>query len=403
MRFLYTISIYAFKWGMRVFSLFNEKAKKGIRGRKNPLPQLTFEEEKSKYWFHCASLGEFDQGLPLMRKIKAEDPNALIITTFFSPSGMDHYHKRNHVSDIVCYLPFDTPSAAKNFIAHFRPNRAFFVKYEFWLNYIFELDKKDIPTYNISGNFRENQRFFKWYGGIFRKALATFEALFVQNESSKKLLNSIGIKQVYISGDSRFDRVIENKNNTTPNSIIEQFLESNTEDVFVIGSSWPIDEKLLIEQINSSTDKIIIAPHNVDEVHVKGITSQLKRPFSLYTEGINDNSEILIINTIGQLASAYKYGTYAYVGGGFTGSLHNILEPAVFGLPVIYGPKHSKFPEGQNFINGGFGFEIETGSDLKTVIQKIKSNLETIKNAELDFVSKNAGATDFIFQQVIAN
>lgn len=403
MKFLYDIGIHLLHFGLWIHSFFNQKSKKGIEGRKDYLSAFSKSEIDNNdiIWFHCASLGEFDQGLPLMRLIKEKQPTTKILTTFFSPSGMDHYKKRDHVSDFVCYLPLDTKANAKEFIEFFNPVKAYFVKYEFWINFIDVTKKNDIPLYNISGIFRNDQRFFKWYGGVFRNALRQFNHFFVQNKNSKELLLTIGLNNVTISGDSRFDRVIENKKKLKENEKIAEFKKGST--VFIVGSSWPEDENLIIDYINTTSDKVIIAPHNVSEKHIKGITAKLNRKYALYTEEVQEDSEVLIINTIGQLANAYNYGNYAYVGGGFSGNLHNILEPAVFGLPVIFGPKHSKFPEAKAFIDGGFGFSTSYIEQFNQAITTIKANYNSIQKRELDFVNQNQGASDLIFNATISS
>lgn len=401
MRFLYTIGVRLYGSAIRVASLFNPKAKKWIAGRKNWISNLPVLEGKKVIWFHCASLGEFDQGLPLMDLIKSENPNCFLLVTFFSPSGFDHFHKREHHADHVCYLPLDTPSNTKKFIKHFQPTDIFFVKYEFWGNYILEAKKNGSKLYNISGLFRPNQRFFKWYGGFFRTILKQFDHFFVQNEQSKSLLASIGLANVTISGDSRFDRVIENRDKAKPNKRIESFKQND--ELIIIGSSWPVDEAMLFPWINSTHRKILIAPHQVDEKHIEQIESNITRKtvrYSSLTERNDVDAEVLILDTIGHLASAYTYGTIAYVGGGFTGSLHNILEPAVFGLPVIFGPKHTRFPEAQAFIEGGFGFSVETTQQFENAFDEIVADLDSIGEKELSFVEANAGASEKIFRAI---
>lgn len=396
MHFLYNIGILFFGLGMKIASLFNPKAKEWIQGRKNIFENLPTVIGENVVWFHCASLGEFDQGIPLMKKIINADESVFLLVTFFSPSGMKFYQKREKIADHVMYLPLDTPKNAKRFIKHFKPKQAFFVKYEFWYNFIHQAKSQETRIYNVSGLFREEHRFFKWYGAIFRKLLRKFNWFFVQNEKSEKLLHSIGINNVTVTGDSRFDRVIENKQFTTENSIIEQF--KNKEDLFVIGSSWPEDEAILIPWIQQFNGKVLIAPHNVDENHIAAIHKQLPNAIR-YTESDEEDiasRKILILDTIGQLANAYSYGEIAYVGGGFSGSLHNILEPAVFGLPVIFGPKHKRFPEGGAFIENGFGFSVSSTEELQEAYRKIVENYKKVSEKEMEFVGRNAGASERI-------
>ncbi len=402
MHFFYNIGIYFYGFGIRVASLFNTKAKQWVDGRKNLFDKLPDTHGKEVIWFHCASLGEFDQGLPLMEKIKHEQPNCFLLITFFSPSGMNFHHKRKHDADFVMYLPLDTPGNAKKFIQHFSPSSAFFVKYEFWSNLIASAKKSGTKLYNVSGIFRPDHRFFKASGGFFRKTLGYFDWFFVQNQESLTLLKSIDIHCVSISGDSRFDRVLDNKKNVTENAIISSF--KGEKALIVIGSSWPEDENVLIPWIKSFDGKVLIAPHNVDETHVKSISSSLPNSVR-YTQFKEDEStkKILILDTIGQLANAYSYGRIAYVGGGFSGSLHNILEPAVFGLPVIFGPKHSRFPEGQHFIDQGIGFSIDSTETFKAALNKINASYSDISNKTEEFVESNKGAAEKIWKHITAS
>lgn len=401
MHFLYNIGVGAYGIAIQIASLFLPKAKKWISGRKNWTSKLPNLNKKKVIWFHCASLGEFDQGLPLMNKIKTENPEIFLLVTFFSPSGFEHYQKREHSADFVCYLPLDTPSNAKKFIQHFSPKQSFFVKYEFWGNYILAAKKSGSQIYNVSGIFRPKQRFFKWHGGFFRKILQQFDHFFVQNEASKKLLNSIELSNVTITGDSRFDRVIENRDKAKDNLIIQQF--KGGDQLVIIGSSWPADETILLRWINETKHKILIAPHQVDDRHVEQIISGISRKvdrYSSFSKKSPSDCEVLILDTIGHLASAYKYGTIAYVGGGFSGSLHNILEPAVFGLPVIFGPKHTRFPEAQAFVDGGFGFSIETTTQFESAFAEIIADLDSISKKEQAFVESNAGASERIYKNI---
>jgi len=400
MHSLYNISIFFLGFGLRLASLFNPKAKLWVEGRKNTFQELPDFNNKRVVWFHCASLGEFDQGLPLMNKIKEKDPDVFLLVTFFSPSGMQHYHKRDHLADFVCYIPLDTASRANKFIDAVKPEAIFFIKYEFWSNHIFAAKKHGSKIYNVSGLFRQNHRFFKWYGSFFRKTLKQFDWFFVQNNESVQLLNTIDISQVSVTGDSRFDKVAENKSKLIKNENIERFCGNDT--VFIVGSSWPKDEEILLPVINQMNCKVIIAPHNVDSKHVKGITDKLSRSFVRFSEIDSfDNQEILILDTIGHLSSAYAFGSFAYVGGGFSGSLHNILEPAVFGMGVIYGPKHERFPEATHFIENGFGFSVTTGDELKNTIDSILSNKDEIDSKASDFVQKNIGASNKVYDKVM--
>ena len=400
MQALYNIGILFFGLSIRIASFFNPKAKYWIQGRKDLFENLPNVTGENVVWFHCASLGEFDQGIPLMKKLINQDPSIFLLVTFFSPSGMKFYHKREKIANLVTYLPLDTSKNAKRFIKHFKPKQVFFVKYEFWGNHILEAKKNGAEIYNVSGVFRENHRFFKWYGGYFRHILSQFNWFFVQNKQSVELLKSIGVNNVSISGDSRFDRVIENKELVTENKIISQF--QNGEDMIVIGSSWPEDEEVLLPWIINQNNKVLIAPHNIDENHIQQITTKIPNAIRYTSADKEDlvNTSILILDTIGQLANAYSYGKIAYIGGGFSGSLHNILEPAVFGLPVIFGPKHSRFPEGQIFIDNGFGFSISSTEEFSKAYDLINSNYDLISQKEISFVNDNAGATDRILTHI---
>ena len=400
---LYNIGIYGLDLSFRIASLFNEKAKLWIEGRRNLYSKLPVIGNKELIWFHCASLGEFDQGLPLMEKLKEKDNSIFILVTFFSPSGMQHYHKRNHSADYVMYLPLDTKSNAREFFKFFKPTKAFFVKYEFWSNFIFEARKNKVLLYNVSGIFRPNHRYFKWYGSYFRKTLKAFNWFFVQNKSSLELLESINIVNVSISGDSRFDRVLDNKKQVIPNEIIFNFKGSDT--LFIIGSSWPEDEKILIPFLKNYTGKVLIAPHNIDENHIESIANQLPNAvrYSQLNGTDNIKSSTLILDTIGQLANAYSYGSFAYIGGGFSGSLHNILEPAVFGLPVIFGPKHMRFPEAQAFLDNGIGFSVATTKEFQVALAEITQNLPHLSQNTIKFIEDNKGASDKIISKITAN
>lgn len=404
MHFLYNIGIVLLGFGIRIHALFNPKSAKWISGRKGLFETLPSVENEKVIWFHCASLGEYDQGLPLMQLLRKHDPDFFILVTFFSPSGFEHYQKRDFRPDFTCYLPLDTPRNAQKFISHFKPEMAFFVKYEFWSNFIFSAKDRNTRIYNISGLFREDHRFFKWYGGYFRDTLRQFNAFYVQNERSKSLLSSISIENVIVTGDSRFDKVIETKLSRKPNEIIESF--KNKEEIFVAGSTWPECEKLLIPWINNSMVKVLIAPHDISVHHVKSICSNLNIDYKLYSQATIENvknARVLILDSIGLLSSAYAYGFAAYVGGGFSGKLHNILEPAVFGLPVIFGPKHSRFPEASAFIENGIAFSVRTSQEFSMAIDQIQKEGDLMRKKTEQFVEKNKGASEKIFQSIISN
>jgi 3-deoxy-D-manno-octulosonic-acid transferase len=392
MHFIYNSVIRLYELAIRTAALFNPKAKNWVDGRKDyfeNLPEIPINQKV--IWFHCASLGEFDMALPVMNLIKERQPKIFLLVTFFSPSGMEHYTKRKHKVDLAVYLPSDITSNAEKFIMYFHPDKVFFVKYEFWSNYIFEAKKEHVQVFSLCSIFREDHRFFKWYGGFFRKTLKEVDFFYTQNETSTLLLADIGITNFMTSGDTRFDRVIENKKSLETNLRIEAFLKD--EKAVIIGSSWPDDEAIVLPYIlQNPNKKFIIAPHNVDEAHVRAIETQLinlTERFSEKTGGKN----ILILNTIGHLASAYSYGEIAYIGGGFSGNLHNILEPAVFGLPVLFGPKYKRFPEASQFIHLGIGFSVKTSDEFTSAIKAIYNNLPAISEKTSTTVTNNTGAS----------
>lgn len=405
MSVLYNLGIRGYYFIILLASFFNEKAKEWIIGRKNVFKSVPDIKGRTVYWFHCASLGEFDQALPVMNAFKEKNPNIFILVTFFSPSGYMNYQKRKHQVDFACYLPIDTRKNARKFIKNFHPEKVFIVKYEFWANFIFELKNNKIPTYSISTILRPNQIYFKWYGTFFREILRSIDYFFVQTEETCTLLKRIGINSFMLSGDTRYDRVIENKNQLQKNELIAQFVGDNK--AFIIGSSWPNDEEILLPFVNniSKSKKIIIAPHDIQLKHIEAIISKLKVNFVLYSDlekgGKKSDVNVLILNTIGHLANAYNYGDIAYVGGGFSGNLHNILEPAVFGLPIIFGPKHSKFPEASIFINKKVGFEIQDLNELEIIYQKINNDLLSLKKNTEKIVIENTGASEKIISEIM--
>lgn len=398
MKEIYSLGIRLYAAIIGLVAPFNAKAKDAIQGRKNLWTSLPDVKEKKVYWFHCASLGEFDQGLPLMNLVRQRDASAFILVTFFSPSGYNHYHKRPNPVDFACYMPFDTRKNAQRFVDHFQPEMSFFVKYEFWNNHITAIKSAGGKLFSISTALRPTQRFFRWYGGSFRSTLRQFDYFFAQNQSTVDLLKSIDISNAMLTGDTRFDRVLENKANLQVNTEIKRFVGSSKK-VLIIGSCWPKDEEIIAKIVQSQRfEKYIIAPHNVDAVHVKNLLDTIQVPATLFTQlaACATPENILVIDAIGQLASAYSLGKIAYVGGGFSGSLHNILEPAVFGLPVIFGPKHSRFPEAQSFIDAGIGFSIATTEELSEKLTYIEKQYEQISQKSIHFVESNQGASEKI-------
>lgn len=379
-----------------------------VNGRKTVFETLEQKINSSDktIWFHAASLGEFEQGLPVMEKIKAKFPNHKIVVTFFSPSGYE-VRKNNTIADATVYLPLDTKSNAEKFLKLVHPEMVFFIKYEFWPNYLNELKKTNVTTYLISGIFRENQAFFKWYGGFYRKALKTFDYFFVQNESSKKLLQSLGFQNVKISGDTRFDRVVAILERDNSLDFIANFKDNKT--TIVIGSSWPKDEELLINYINQSSEEIkfIIAPHNIKEEQISNLKSQITKKTVLFSEKNNldlSNFNVFIIDTIGILTKIYSYADIAYVGGGFGNpGVHNLLEPATFGIPIIVGPNYSHFAEATALVHQEGCISINIQNELNEAFDNLISN-EDIRHEKghicETFVQMNKGATVVILKHL---
>ena len=395
---LYTFSIRMLYLAIWLAQAFHPKAKKWVRGRRNMVYPV-IPRDKKLIWFHCASLGEFDQGLPLMNLLKEKNPDIFLLVTFYSPSGYEHYTKRRHPVDYACYLPLDLPSNARHFLEHFRPQEAFFVKYEFWNNFIFEAKKRGVRLYSVCTLFREDHRFFKWYGGFFRETLRKIDYFFVQNRQSLELLASIGITRAELSGDLRFDRVIANRKQLEPDEVLERF--SPGKNAWVLGSSWPVDEAFLAKEINAFQGCVILAPHDISEKHIGEIEKLFSGQIVRYTrfEG-ETGKKILVLDCIGKLANAYAYGSFAYVGGGFSGSLHNILEPAVFGLPVIFGPKHKRFPEAQLFIHEGVGFSVSGPEELQQALENIQNRLPGLKQKAEALVERHTGVGEKIMKKL---
>lgn len=367
-------------------------------------------DPKAKYiWFHAASLGEFEQGRPMMEKIKAEHPEYKILLTFFSPSGYE-VRKNYSGADVICYLPFDTPYRVKRFLNLARPSMAVFIKYEFWGNYLKELNRRQIPVYIISAIFRPDQLFFQWYGKSYRKMLRYFTHLFVQDERSQQLLETFGIKQVSVTGDTRFDRVLDIHKQAREIGIVEKFVSHHSAKqpfTLVAGSSWPQDEEILLPYFHAHPEmKLIIAPHEIHREHLLSIESMLKRPSVRLSEAHEDDlstKDCLIIDSFGLLSSIYRYGQVAYIGGGFGAGIHNTLEAAVYGIPVLFGPKYHKFKEAKELIRVGGGFSVaDSGAFLRQMDRLLtcREALEAAGKAAGDFVHQNAGATKMILNKL---
>lgn len=417
---IYNIVIYFVLWGIAIASLFNEKVRKMWRGEREAFRILKQKvDPNAKYiWFHAASLGEFEQGRPLMERIRKDYPQYKILLTFYSSSGYE-VRKNYEGADIICYMPVDTRLNAIRFLRLVRPVMAFFIKYEFWSNFLHILKHRNIPTYSVSSIFREDQVFFKWYGRNYAGVLKCFTRFFVQNEESKRLLEGIGITAVDVVGDTRFDRVLQIKEAAKQLPICEAFrtgvASSQSVDVphhdfkvFVAGSSWPPDENIFIPFFNEHKDwRLLIAPHVIAEEHLKLILSLIKgKKVVRYTQTTPEEAakaDVLIIDCFGLLSSMYNYGDVAYIGGGFGVGIHNTLEAAVWNMPVIFGPNNKKFQEAQGLLKSGGGFEINTYEDFSGLMSSLMNDETFLKQAgdkAGTFVAHLAGATDKVLTSV---
>lgn len=403
--FFYNIFLKIYPVGIKIAALWNDKAKLWIKGRKN-FPVFNSEESET-IWMHCASLGEFEQGRPLLEKIREEFPRYTIVITFFSPSGYE-IEKKFKGADHIFYLPIDSASNAKRFIQLINPALVLWVKYEYWYHYLLELKKRNIPILLISGAFRKDQPFFKWYGNFWKEMLDCFTYYFVQNSNSKNLLSNINIKNVTVSGDTRFDRVISIAGNFDDVSLIKEFCGSSK--AIVAGSTWEDDEAELIHYARTNTDiKFIIAPHEVDKENLADVKKEFKG--SLFFSELNDltiqNTNIIIIDNIGMLSRLYKYADITYVGGGFgDDGLHNILEAAVYGKPVIFGPIFEKNFEAEELIAWGGAITIENALELEKVLNNLLNNPVELKKrseAAKNYVYSNEGATKKIMEYIQEN
>lgn len=403
---MYSLAIYLYMFCVAVASLFNKKAKLMLRGQHNTYRILREKRDpNAQYiWFHAASLGEFEQGRPLMERLRAQHPEYKILLTFFSPSGYE-VRKDYEGADIVCYLPFDTSLNARKFLRLARPSKAFFIKYEFWQNYLHKLHRRHIPTYSVSSIFRENQIFFRPYGRVYAGVLKCFDRLFVQNEHSRELLNTLGVNQVSVVGDTRFDRVIDIKQTAKDVPMAAAFAKDHY--VLVAGSTWQPDEDILISYFNRHPEqRLILAPHVVSEEHLSEIERKLERPslrLSRATLASASQAECLIIDGYGLLSSIYRYGQVAYVGGGFGVGIHNVPEAAVYGVPVFIGPNNRKFREAQKLLACGGCIEIHNAEEFAQVADRFFTN-DTARNeagqAAGSYIACNAGAAQAIFEAV---
>ena len=411
MRYLYNIAIWFYALGVRVAALFNRKVRLMWQGEQEAYAKIEagLKDGDRVVWVHAASLGEFEQGRPLIEKIRRDNPEYKILLTFFSPSGYE-VRKNYGGVDVIAYLPLDTPGNARRFVELVKPEKVVFVKYEFWLNYLRELRGRGVDTYIISAIFRKEQVFFKWYGGLFREGLKAFKKLFVQNEESKELLKEIGVENVVVAGDTRFDRVADIAAAAKKLEIVERFVNAQCTmhnaqlPVLVVGSSWGPDEELLARYINERDGKMkmIIAPHEVSEERIKELTEKLSCKYALYNEELGVRNEelkkvdVLVINTIGVLSSVYQYGQVAYIGGGFGVGIHNTLEAAAWGMPVVFGPNYNKFQEAKELIECGAARSISNYEECaKALDEFFEMNEEASKAAGL-YVASHTGATELI-------
>ena len=408
MLFIYNLVVLFASQILKLLALFSPKMKLFVEGRKSVFKTLQekIHPEDNVFWFHAASLGEYEQGLPVIEKIKLAFPHYKIVVTFFSPSGFE-VRKNNTVADVTVYLPLDTKANAKQFLDAIHPEKVLFIKYEFWPNYLNELKQRNISTYLISGIFREKQVFFKWYGGFYRNALQTFDYFFVQNENSKSLLQSIGFMNVKVSGDTRFDRVVAILEKDNSLDFIEQF--KNNQTTIVIGSSWPKDEELLVNFINQADDdvKFIIAPHNIKSEQIQKLQQSITKSTVLFSEKNNidlSKHNVFIIDTIGILTKIYSYADIAYVGGGYGNpGVHNILEPATFGIPIVIGPNYSHFAEATALVGLKGCISIKNQNELNEAFNLLLQNEdERLEKGHIcsTFVQMNKGATESILKHI---
>jgi 3-deoxy-D-manno-octulosonic-acid transferase len=394
---IYTLFLWFYQVVIILAAKFgNIKAQKWLKGRsqwRKQLPNLP----KNATLFHCASLGEFDQAVPVIQAWKQNFPDDLVVISFYSPSGMEHFHKRGVKIDDACYLPLDTERNMEEFISILAPQRIFLVKYEFWPNLIRQAKAKEIPIFSISTLLRSNQLYFKWYGVFFRNEMKKITHFFAQNQATEELLKSISCSQVSVVGDTRYDTVLARKRKNIGDKKIEDFMLNR--QAIILGSSWEREEEILSQAIHKlEKETFIIAPHEVTEATVKRLKKLFPQAVCYTDNEIDTSKNILILDTIGQLANAYAHGWVAFIGGGFHGSLHNILEPAVYGLPVCFGPKHTKFPEASVFLKNGFSREIQTAEDLVDFINEMKNERQKKRENIESSIQGEQGAAEKILK-----
>ncbi len=411
MLLIYNTGIKIYHFLIWITSFFNIKAKKWISGRENWVFNLeNLNTNKAKIWFHFASLGEFEQGKPVLEAIKAKFPDKFIVITFFSPSGYE-IKKNSTLGNLIMYLPLDTAGNAHKFVSKVNPEMVIFTKYEFWYHYFKELNKREIPIFLISAIFRPRQIYFKFYGGFYRKILKCVSYFFVQNAESILLLKKIGLNNALVTGDTRFDTVSANTKNIKKFPIIETFCCN--QKVFIAGSTWPHDEEIIAQLIIKNPDrKFIIAPHEISEQKLNILQKLIPNKSARYSQMLEPETstntdfkslQVIIIDNIGMLSSLYQYGNLAYIGGGFGAGIHNTLEAAAFGLPVIFGPNYQKFQEAKDLIRNGGGFSINSSADLLSIFKKLyNDNLLMLKASQQtkNYVNQNIGATNLIIKKM---
>jgi 3-deoxy-D-manno-octulosonic-acid transferase len=408
MHLFYNLAIAFYQVFVTLLLPFNKKAGLWYRGRKGFFSRWKHFDKGSRrlIWIHCASLGEFEQGRPVIEEIRRRDNSVFILLTFFSPSGYE-VRKNYPLADAVCYLPADTPVNARKFLGIFKPDMVIFVKYEFWYNYIDLLGKYNIPLYLISANFRPDQIFFRWYGQWFAQILHKFTHIFVQSETSLRLLNSLGAEKASISGDTRFDRVHALASNSEKIGVAATFSAGSF--TIVAGSTWPADHDLLVKYINETdrSIKIIIAPHEINEKEIEMLTSRFHKPVLRFSRASGTDrsiARVLIIDNIGILSSLYPYGDFAYIGGGFGKGIHNILEASTHGLPVIFGPKYKKFLEAVELVELGGAFPVKNYRELSEKVDGLagdKNSLQIAGQVAAEFVRTRTGATRIIVDKIM--
>ena len=408
MKFIYQTGIFLYVYAVKLAAFFNGKAKNWVTGRKDIWQQIQSLPSFSgtTVWVHCASLGEFEQGRPVMESIKKQFPGTRIILTFFSPSGYEPRKKYN-IADAVFYLPADLPGAAARFYDAVKPNMGLIVKYEFWQGYLHEAEKRKIPLFLISGIFRNGMPFFKPYGGYFREGLKAFEHFFIQDENSFGLLQSIGLNNSTVCGDTRLDRVLEAVEKRTEIPVIEKF--KNDELLWICGSTWPVDDEMIISVAKNITGKIkiLLVPHDIHPEYIDKLISAHSplsfAKFSTASEKDISQADILIMDTMGMLTSAYAYANFVYVGGGFGKAVHNTMEPAAFGVPVLFGPKHQKFNEITGLIDAKAGICVHNKTELQSIVSELVISTpkrQTMGSAARKYVRDHSGATSIIINQI---